>query len=202
MIENPSEKDEIYLANVAKIGDSVNNIQYMQDVLPAEEHKAILDYVKSVESWNDEPWLVKTVRSHEMPNEIKNLLEKVFTVVYQKSVELYDVNINPLKKDSLTLFKFPEGFELNQHVDTLSDESLHIASVYYINDDYTGGEISFKDHDLTIKPKANSLVIFPGNESYTHGVNKIFDNDRYSSALWFQFTGSTFSKKSEWYGNK
>lgn len=202
MIENPSEKDEIYLANVAKIGNSVENIHYMEDVLSKEEHKVILDYVRGVESWHDEPWLVKTVRSHDMPMEIMALLEKVFTIVYKKSVDLYGVDINPLKKESITLFNFPEGYELIQHVDTLSDESLHIASVYYINDEYSGGEISFKDHGLTIKPKSNSLIFFPGNESYSHGVSKIFDTDRYSSALWFQFTGSNFSKKNEWYGNK
>jgi len=28
MITNPSEKDEIYLANVAKIGNSIENIEY------------------------------------------------------------------------------------------------------------------------------------------------------------------------------
>ena len=97
------------------------------------------------------------------------------------------------------MVKFVKGFYLVPHVDTLSSEGNHMASVYYINDDYTGGEIDFPGHNLTIKPKANSLIIFPGNENYVHGVNKIIDNDRYSSAMWFQFTGSTFDKQGEWY---
>ena len=107
--------------------------------------------------------------------------------------------INPFNKPGLHIVKFVKGFYLEPHVDTLSYEGNHIASVYYINDDYTGGEINFPDHKLEIKPKANSLIIFPGNESYVHQVREILDNNRYSSAMWFQFTGSSFNKKAEWY---
>jgi predicted 2-oxoglutarate/Fe(II)-dependent dioxygenase YbiX len=101
----------------------------------------------------------------------------------------------------ICIIKHPrvKGFYLVPHIDTLSSEINHIASVYYINDDYTGGEIYFPDHGLEIKPKPNSLIIFPGNENYLHGVREIIDNNRYSSAMWFQFTGSTFNKQGEWY---
>lgn len=199
MINDPSEKDPIYLANVAKIGGSVDNIQYIENVLSEEEHKIILDYTLSVDSWNHEPWGSETFKSYQMPQSIKDILEKVFTIVYEKSKHLYDVDIDPIDKDALHLVKFVKGFSLNPHVDTLSEESLHLASVYYINDDYLGGEINFPNHNLKIKPRANSVIVFPGNENYLHEVIEIVDKDRYSSALWFQFTGSSFNKKREWY---
>lgn len=199
MIKDPSEKDEVYLQNVEKIGNFTDNIQYIKDVLSKEEHEILLDYAKNIDSWNHEPWDAKTVKSNQLPQHILNMLEKVFTLVYEKSSMLYGVDIDPIEKSALHLVKFVKGFSLNPHVDTLSDESLHIASVYYINDDYTGGEINFPDHNIKIKPDANSLVIFPGNENYIHEVLEIIDNPRYSSALWFHFTGSTFNKKREWY---
>lgn len=199
MIENPSEKDEIYLANVAKIGDSANNIQYIENVLPKEDHKAILDYIKITESWEQQPWNALTIQSKNLPEEIVQILNSVFELVYKKSVELYDVEINPFHRSGLHLVKFVKGFYLVPHVDTMSSEGNHIASVYYINDDYTGGEINFPDHNLEIKPKPNSLIIFPGNENYLHEVREIVGNDRYSSAMWLQFTGSSFNKKAEWY---
>jgi len=199
MIENPSEKDNIYLANVAKIGNSAGNIQYLKNVLPEEDHQVLLNYVKSVESWNHEPWHAKIVRSNQIPQHIIEMLEKVFGIVYEKSNSVYGVAIDPLEKNALHLVKFVKGFFLLPHVDTLSDESLHIASVYYINNDYTGGEINFPDHNIKIKPEANSAIIFPGNENYLHEVTEILDKPRYSSALWFHFTGSTFNKKAEWY---
>jgi hypothetical protein len=202
MIENPSEKDEIYLANVAKIGNSVDNIQYIKNVLSEQEHAMLLEYVKNYESWNEEPWGSRTIRSNQMPEHFLDMLEKVFKVVYENATSLYKVEIDHFNRGGLHLVKFVEGFSLMPHVDTMSDESLHIASVYYINDDYEGGEIRFPNHDLTIKPEPNSLIIFPGNENYLHQVIKITKNNRYSSAMWFKFTGSSFSKKSEWYGQK
>lgn len=202
MIKNPSEKDELYLANVAKIGDSIENIKYIKNVLSEEEHSVLLAYVKNADSWNHEPWQARTIRSKDVPEHILDMLDKVFTLVYKTATDLYGVEIDPFHKNGLHLVKFVEGFFLNPHVDTLSDESLHIASVYYINDDYQGGEIRFPKHNLKIKPEPNSLVIFPGNENYLHEVTKITKDNRYSSAMWFKFTGSNFSKKSEWYGQK
>jgi hypothetical protein len=199
MINNPSDKDSIYLSNVKKIGESIDNILYIENVLPKEDHDAILNYAKTVQPWNDEPWYAKTIKSHQLPQYISDILESVFTFAYHNSKDLYDVEIDPINKDSLHLVKFVQGFFLSPHTDTSSDESLHIASVYYINDDYTGGEINFPKHNLKIKPKANSLIMFPGNENYTHEVLTIIDKPRYSSALWFQFSGSDFNKKSEWY---
>lgn len=199
MITNPSEKDEIYLANVAKIGGSTNNIQYIENVLPEKDHKALIDYIKIAESWEEQPWKAITIQAQNLPEEILEILTRVFEIVHKKSVDLYDVAINPFAKTALHIVNFVKGFYLQPHVDTLSYEGNHIASVYYINDDYAGGEINFPDHKLEIKPKANSLIIFPGNESYLHEVREILDNNRYSSAMWFQFTGSSFNKKAEWY---
>ena len=199
MITNPSEKDEIYLANVEKIGNSIDNIQYIEDVLSQEDHAVLLNYAKNADSWKEQPWLARMIESENLPKEVFEILNKTFELVYKKSTDLYGVAINPFHKSALHLVKFVVGFYLVPHVDTLSSEGNHIASVYYINDDYTGGEIDFPDHNLKIKPKANSLIIFPGNENYLHAVHKIVNNDRYSSAMWFQFTGSTFNKKAEWY---
>ena len=199
MIKNHSEKDEIYLANVAKIGNSINNIQYIENVLSQDEHKLILDFVKTRESWTTQPWDSKVIIFHEMPKEILNSLNKVFTLAYEKSKNFYNIKINFFEDLSLNLLKFEKDFSLRQHIDTESSESNHIASVYYINNDYTGGEIVFPDYNLKIKPKPNSLIVFPGNENYLHEVLEITSGDRYSSSLWFQYTDSTFNKKSEWY---
>jgi hypothetical protein len=199
MIEKPSEKDEIYLANVEKIGSSAENIQYIENALSKEDHKVLLEYVKNAEDWKEQPWLARTVESQNLPEEIFEILKKTSELVYKKITDFYDIAINPHRESRLHVVKFVKGFYLVPHVDTLSSEGNHIASVYYINDDYSGGEIDFPDHSLKIKPKANSLIIFPGNENYVHGVNEIIDNDRYSSAMWFQFTGSTFDKQGEWY---
>lgn len=199
MITNPSEKDEIYLNNVAKIGNSEENIQYILNVLSEEEHKFILDYVKNNKGWRRQPWDSESVFHDDLPEEVIEILNKVFTLAYERSKNLYGVEIDPVDKHRFNLLKFGQGMFLNPHIDTQSSEENHIAVIYYINNDYIGGEICFPEFNLNIKPEPNSLIFFPGNESYVHQVITIFKGERYSSSMWFQFTGSTFNQKKEWY---
>lgn len=199
MITNPSAKDEVYLSNVEKIGNSSNNIRCIEDVLSPEDHAILLDYVKSQKLWVLEPWDSYSIGGTKLPENIYAMLVRIFQLVWNEATKQYGVGINNFNKENLALLKFEKGLFLRPHIDTESAESNHIASIYYINDDYIGGEICFPDFNINIKPKPNSLLYFPGNENYLHEVRKIIDGDRFTSSMWFQFTGSTFTKKAEWY---
>jgi len=59
------------------------------------------------------------------------------------------------------------------------------SAIFYINDDYEGGEIYFPGFDIEIKPKQGSLVIFPSNDNYTHGVKEVTKLNRYTIAAWY-----------------
>ena len=63
-----------------------------------------------------------------------------------------------------------EGARLIEHVDNHADPNIKYAVIMYINEDYTDGELFFRKLDLTIKPPAKSLIIFPSGEEYLHGV--------------------------------
>lgn len=62
------------------------------------------------------------------------------------------------------------GSELREHVDNYADPTIRFATIVYVNDDYTNGELFFSKLNLSIKPRAKSLMIFPGDELYSHGV--------------------------------
>lgn len=64
-----------------------------------------------------------------------------------------------------------QGVPLKSHVDQTTDPSVEYASVIYLNDDYTDGEIYFEKIGLRLKPKAGSMLTFPGTEEYEHGVD-------------------------------
>lgn len=202
MIKNPSAKDEVYLNNVEKIGKSPENIKFVEDVLSKEEHATLLDYVNNRKLWVHEPWDCYSVGMDQLPVNILNMLEKIFAIVHKKATEAYGVDINYFQTENIALFKFAKGLVLHPHIDTDSAESNHIASIYYINDEFTGGELVFSEFNINIKPKPNSLAFFPGNENYLHEVKKITSGNRYSSSMWFQFTGSTFTKNAEWYSKE
>ena len=187
------EKDEVYLKNVEKIGNSSNNINVSSNVLSKEDHEKLVNFSLGVESWTKKPWGVYVLSSEDIPEEISKILSKIFKIAHKKMTFLYKVAVDPIGESKFNIVKFEEGYSMHLHADTMSQAQFHLASVYYVNDDYDGGEISFPDHGIKIKPKANSLIIFPGNEDYKHETLKVVGNSRYTSTMFFQFTGSDFS---------
>lgn len=171
-----------------ELGNSVNNIQVTENVLSQEEHNQLLNYVTTITSWQTQPWGVKFFVSSDMPEEIIDTLEKIFRIAYKKCTDVYSAKLRVFERKEVHLIKFDEGYEMNKHVDTAGD----FATIYYINDDYDGGEINFPDHNLKVKPKANSFITFPSNQDYLHEVLKNTGKERYSSTLWFNFEGSPY----------
>lgn len=53
-----------------------------------------------------------------------------------------------------------------------------LVTIIYLNDNYTGGELYFRDHDISIAPKAGSVVVFDVGINNVHGVRKILSGDR------------------------
>ena len=63
----------------------------------------------------------------------------------------------------------------------------NFGCVYYLNDDYEGGEIYFPNQNIKLKPKPNTLVFFPGTLEYLHGVNPITNGIRYTLTSFWTF---------------
>ena len=78
----------------------------------------------------------------------------------------------------------PNAFEINKYV-----------SILYLNDDYEGGELYFPEHGVEFKPKAMSLVLFPGGVENIHGVRKITKNQRYTMVSFWDFEESEYSQE-------
>jgi len=77
-----------------------------------------------------------------------------------------------------------KGAELHGHTDDRPREepieslnSMTYVMGLFLNDDYEGGELVFEEHGVTLKPKAGTLVFFPG--FYTrHAVKMVTDGSR------------------------
>jgi predicted 2-oxoglutarate/Fe(II)-dependent dioxygenase YbiX len=53
-----------------------------------------------------------------------------------------------------------------------------------LNDDYEGGELTFNDHNIQIKPKPGSLILFRGYDN-VHGVNRVEKGRRVNLLVFF-----------------
>jgi hypothetical protein len=72
-----------------------------------------------------------------------------------------------------TIQRMQEGVELKPHTDQDTDPSIRHAAILYLNEEYSKGEIFFSNHNIELKPKPGSLLLFPGTKEYNHGVKHV-----------------------------
>ena len=84
------------------------------------------------------------------------------------------MNNNNAKELKSLLNKYKENEVMGQHADwNEHQDMLEYSFVVYINEDYEGGELYFKDLDVTITPEAGSIALFPAKLPYSHGSNQL-----------------------------
>jgi hypothetical protein len=73
-----------------------------------------------------------------------------------------------------TLQRMQAGVELKAHTDQHTDPSIKYAAILYINNDYNEGTLFFKNKEESdLRPEPGTLLIFPGNEEFEHGVRVV-----------------------------
>jgi hypothetical protein len=92
-----------------------------------------------------------------------------------------DHNIMDLKYwEAFNFIKYGPGQHFQEHHDHGFSYNCTVSLVAYVNDDYEGGELYFRLQDLTIKPDAGDLLIFPSNFMYPHRAMPVHSGTKYS----------------------
>lgn len=116
---------------------------------------------------------------------LKSVLEKTEEIV----LDMYGDTIFRQTEPWLTLAK--TGDYMSLHCDGKFMENKRIStdfsSVYYINDDYEGGNFSMPMMGFNLKPLANSLIIWsnPYSEDMAHEVLPVLNGDRFVAQGFF-----------------
>ena len=61
-----------------------------------------------------------------------------------------------------------------------------VSFLFYLNDQYGGGELEFYDLGLTIKPKKGMMIAFPSYKEFAHKVHPVTWGHRYSLVSWVE----------------
>lgn len=88
--------------------------------------------------------------------------------------------------DQYSILKYGIGQKFVNHIDDHTEYHRRMSLVYYINDDYLGGEILFPRFNISYKPKANELLIFPSGYTYNHSVLPVTEGTRYAVVSWLR----------------
>lgn len=71
----------------------------------------------------------------------------------------------------------------------LGMEDYDVSAVIYHNNDFTGGDLVFPQHNARVVPSPGKVVIFPGDATHLHYVDTITSGTRWSSPLFFSVIG-------------
>ena len=64
-----------------------------------------------------------------------------------------------------------------------------ISMVFYLNDDFEGGDFVFPELKVRVRPEPGMMVCFPSNHQYVHGVEPVTRGKRYSIVTWATVKG-------------
>jgi hypothetical protein len=204
-----------------------NAIPDPQELLDAIEETEFLEGIEPVvPKWNDWPSSsgdhvifgkrkdLRLENVDELPDHLKSKalyiihsIQKAIRRVGEAYVKDRNLNIEPNLSPFVGVSKYLPGCEMGPHFDAQAgDEKLFYSMIFYLNDDYEGGEISFviRDQDLrleefshllpvsdindpineklidfALKPKAGDAMIFPSTAPYRHRVHLMKSGSKY-----------------------
>jgi hypothetical protein len=99
---------------------------------------------------------------------------------YEKSYGYFD-----LEGEGWALLKYEVGDFFKVHTDASRAYPRQVSTVYYINDDYTGGEIFFPYINVEVKPKKDEFLVFPSTNLFSHYAKEVVSGTKYSMPNWF-----------------
>lgn len=149
--------------------------------------KWTMDLIESQEGDNYDFWNGKSVFLEHIDGLDINViidLETRARIIYES---FYPELADKVRQSSIfCINKFKAGDSMPVHTDrgpNPNNNDIVHGMVIYLNDNYEGGEIHYPEQQLSIKPKARSLVIHPATHPYDHGVLPVIRGSRYALTL-------------------
>ena len=118
-------------------------------------------------------------------NFIKTEIERLYFYYKAKFPKMTSSKIN-----QIDLLKYSIGGKYSVHTDHYTISPRHLSVIINLNDDYEGGDLIFTDQKekeiKRLKLDKGSIVFFPSNFMYSHGIEPITKGTRYSIVAWLQ----------------
>lgn len=135
-------------------------------------------------SYLNNPEINYSTPSSTFDTSLSKLFFDSFSIVENDYKSYFGVSTD--SHDSYGILKYGVGQKFVNHIDDHTAFHRRISSVYYMNDDYEGGEIIFPRFNISYKPKANEMIVFPSTYVYNHSVNEVTSGTRYAVVSWMK----------------
>jgi hypothetical protein len=191
---------------------------YKEDIISYEDFISAEECAKIVEFFEDpeQPWSMsaffESYGMSIMPED--PLLEKyglptdyLGKLADRMKAAVEDAHQRPVKSVSSHAQKWQVGAFAPFHSDNTDMEGnwsawekSKLVCLLYINDDYVGGDLNYRDHPITIKPKTGQLITFPGGIGNVHEVKVVESGTRHTIGAFWDYAESTYTEErmAEW----
>lgn len=172
-----------------------------------EECEILINYYESSkEDWQETCFYNARVMDPIAPMS-KNLYpyisEKFFAELRDRLSEISsDVFGKQVRNLSLSAHKWLPGAFASDHSDNSELDGTpnawrenKLVTIIYLNDNYEGGNLYFRDHNISIAPEAGSMICFDVGIENVHGVTTIDSGDRYTMLLSWDFADSVYPEE-------
>jgi hypothetical protein len=195
-------------------GDSKDNIVELENFMTEEEQTYLLDFAKqnkywdiTESQWNENGtiiydhrvWEDRVATLHTLQKSdpvVIEILNKVINRLRPVIEEFFNVEVEPtypaIVRWPVGTMQFPHADkELHEGPDAGTENEFpwyDIGTVFYLNDDYVGGELYFPKQNIIFKTKSRGAYFFPGDMNYIHGVNQVKEGTRYTCPFFWTVT--------------
>jgi predicted 2-oxoglutarate/Fe(II)-dependent dioxygenase YbiX len=167
------------------------------------EEVSVFDAEKSNETGETRWQVRKEVRDTQIVP-IEDFLDPIYSLMKETVKNI----INPFYEVEVAESEIPQilsykvGGHYKPHIDAEAlwkcpDDKLvwkksvdrDISIIFFLNDEFEGGDLVFPELRIRIKPEPGMLVCFPSNHHYLHGVEPVTKGHRYSIVTWATVKG-------------
>jgi 2OG-Fe(II) oxygenase superfamily len=188
------------MSNILKEGKYVApGICVYEDVL--SDPQRFIDFALKQNGWRDAEVFSTSSSDTSVKNNFRNNRVLDLNLGLSEPIQWFEIGslifsyINKYAKENefafggmeplgMLHYKSGEGF-YKPHVDHHDASPRVAAALLYLNDVEEGGETHFVNFDISVKPKAGTLVLFPGNYPYLHGAKTPISGDKFVVVTWF-----------------
>lgn len=202
---NQNRPKEFSITPSGFFGSDINMIQSRENFMTKEELDFLSNVARNIKQWDitethynengtviyDSSYWDNRVASRPILDSIDPKISEVISnMVNRLKIEVdnfFNVDASPT---SPAIVRWPVGYRQEPH----ADKELHqgpdagkpndfpwydLAGLFYLNDDYEGGELYFPKQGIQFKPKPGAAYFFPGDMNFIHGVTEITSGIRY-----------------------
>ena len=140
-------------------------------------------YVKFINSEQE------SCHPHDPIRRLYESLEKGTEPIIKDFRDMY--SIPELKSVNWQITRYERDGTFHNHIDDCFEFQRVVSVSALLNDDYTGGDLVFSHHGLSVKAEAGKIVLFSSGFQNMHRVEPVVRGIRYAAVRWYNYKQST-----------